>query len=188
MSPYAPPQYARDPARQQLMEFNEVPLVPPESVAERLMEFARSDQLNLYPQYGPLLNKLSDYTGAAPESLLLTNGSDQGIELILRAFLDPGDHCVLTKPGFAMFQQVANAIGAAIASVSGQVDRVYKLGENSREEALRQASEAARMEAVAAGADPGTTEIVELEEVPMAYLTEPVVRIRAKAAGNLGIQ
>ncbi|MAE17195.1 MAG: class I/II aminotransferase [Deltaproteobacteria bacterium] len=114
MSPYAPPQYARDPARQQLMEFNEVPLVPPESVAERLMEFARSDQLNLYPQYGPLLNKLSDYTGAAPESLLLTNGSDQGIELILRAFLDPGDHCVLTKPGFAMFQQVANAIGAEV--------------------------------------------------------------------------
>ena len=96
-------------------------------------------------------------------------------------------------PGVSMVQrpenyEVANAIGAAIASVSGQVDRVYKLGENSREEALRQASEAARMEAVAAGADPGTTEIVELEEVPMAYLTEPVVRIRAKAAGNLGVQ
>lgn len=95
-------------------------------------------------------------------------------------------------PGVSVVQRpenydVANAIGAAIASVSGQVDRVYKLGENSREEALRQASEAARMEAVAAGADPGTTEIVELEEVPMAYLTEPVVRIRAKAAGNLGI-
>ena len=96
-------------------------------------------------------------------------------------------------PGVSVVQRpenydVANAIGAAIASVSGQVDRVYKLGENSREEALRQAAEAARMEAVAAGADPGTTEIVELEEVPMAYLTEPVVRIRAKAAGNLGIQ
>ena len=29
--------------------------------------------------------------------------------------------------------------------------------------------------------------IVELEEVPMAYLTEPVIRIRAKAAGPLGI-
>lgn len=83
---------------------------------------------------------------------------------------------------------VANAIGAAIASVSGQVDRVYKLAEGSRDEALEQASDAARMEAVAAGAAPGTTEIVELEEVPMAYLTEPVVRIRAKAVGTLGVQ
>jgi len=40
--------------------------------------------------------------------------------------------------------------------------------------------------AVAAGADPGTTAIVEIEEIPLAYLTSPAVRIRAKAAGALG--
>ena len=83
-------------------------------MTDRLAEFARSGPLHLYMQHGPLLDKLSDYTGAAPESLLLTNGSDQGIELVLRAFLDPGDHCVLAQPGFAMFQQVANTIGAEV--------------------------------------------------------------------------
>ncbi len=118
MSPYQPPQYGRDPARQQLMDFNEAPLPPPESVTVRLAEFARSGPLHLYPQYGTLLDKLSDYAGVAPESLLLTNGSDQGIELILRAFLDPGDHCVLTQPGFAMFKQVALTIGAEIRGPS----------------------------------------------------------------------
>ena len=81
--------------------------------------------------------------------------------------------------------EVANAIGAAIASVSGQVDRVYKLSDRSRDEALHQASMAARSEAIAAGADPDSTEVVELEEIPMAYLTEPVVRVRAKCAGSL---
>ena len=80
---------------------------------------------------------------------------------------------------------MANAIGAAIASVSGQVDRVYKLSDRSRDEALQQASMAARSEAIAAGADPDSTEVVELEEIPMAYLTEPVVRVRAKCAGSL---
>ncbi len=114
MSPYEPPQYERDPARQQFMDFNESSQPPPESVTERLAEFARSGPLHLYMQHGPLLDKLSDYTGAAPESLLLTNGSDQGIELVLRAFLDPGDHCVLAQPGFAMFRQVANTIGAEV--------------------------------------------------------------------------
>lgn len=118
MSPYVPPQYARDPERQTLMEFNEVPLVPPESVAERLIAFVRSGQLNLYPQYGPLYDKLADYVGTARSNLLLTNGSDQGIELILRAFLEPGDHCVLAKPGFAMFEQVATAIGAEVRGPS----------------------------------------------------------------------
>jgi hypothetical protein len=39
---------------------------------------------------------------------------------------------------------------------------------------------------VAAGADPGTVQIVEIEEIPLAYLTSPAVRIRAKAAGALG--
>jgi len=36
-----------------------------------------------------------------------------------------------------------------------------------------------------AGADPDRVEIVELEELPLAYLTTPSVRIRAKAAGPL---
>lgn len=80
---------------------------------------------------------------------------------------------------------VANAIGAAIASISGESDRVYKLGPGGREEARSEAIEMARDEAVRAGADPDDIEIVEVEETPLAYLTDPVVRIRAKAAGRL---
>jgi hypothetical protein len=36
-----------------------------------------------------------------------------------------------------------------------------------------------------AGADPKNTEIVELEEIAMAYLPEHAVRIKVKAAGPL---
>jgi N-methylhydantoinase A/oxoprolinase/acetone carboxylase beta subunit len=80
----------------------------------------------------------------------------------------------------------ANAIGAAIASVSGQVDRIFHFGPGGRKAALDEASQEARDHAVAAGADPETVQIVELEEIPLAYLTSPAVRIRAKAAGALG--
>jgi N-methylhydantoinase A/oxoprolinase/acetone carboxylase beta subunit len=80
----------------------------------------------------------------------------------------------------------ANAIGAAIAAVSGTVDRIFQLGSGGRTAALEQASVEAREHAVAAGADPDTVEIVELEEIPLAYLTTPAVRIRVKAAGALG--
>jgi N-methylhydantoinase A/oxoprolinase/acetone carboxylase beta subunit len=80
----------------------------------------------------------------------------------------------------------ANAIGAAIASVSGQVDRIFHFGPGGRKAALDEASQEARDHAVAAGADPDTVQIVELEEIPLAYLTSPAVRIRAKAAGALG--
>jgi N-methylhydantoinase A/oxoprolinase/acetone carboxylase beta subunit len=80
----------------------------------------------------------------------------------------------------------ANAVGAAIASVSGQVDRIFHLGPEGRQAALDEACNEASEHAVAAGADPATVTIVELEEIPLAYLTSPSVRIRAKAAGSLG--
>jgi N-methylhydantoinase A/oxoprolinase/acetone carboxylase beta subunit len=79
----------------------------------------------------------------------------------------------------------ANAIGAAIASVSGQVDRIFHTGPGGRDAMLAEACDEAREHAVAAGADPATVQIVELEEIPLAYLTAPAVRIRAKAAGAL---
>lgn len=78
--------------------------------------------------------------------------------------------------------EVANAIGAAIASVSGQVDRIFH---GDRGAALEEACELACQRAVRAGADPGALEIVDREEIPLAYLTNPAIRIRVKAAGPL---
>jgi hypothetical protein len=80
---------------------------------------------------------------------------------------------------------VANAIGAAIASVSGQVDRIYHQGPGGRSAMLDEARQTAHDEAVRAGADPAGVEIVSLEELPLAYLTTPAVRVRVKAAGRL---
>jgi N-methylhydantoinase A/oxoprolinase/acetone carboxylase beta subunit len=82
--------------------------------------------------------------------------------------------------------EVANAIGAAIASVSGQVDRIFQLGHDGRRGALEEARAEARERAIRAGADPDDVEIVEVEEIPLSYLTDPAVRIRVKAAGALG--
>ena len=81
--------------------------------------------------------------------------------------------------------EVANAIGAAIATVSGQVDRVYSLDGRSRDAVLDDARAEACDQAVRAGADSSRVEVVALEEVPLAYLTTPAIRVRAKAVGPL---
>ena len=83
--------------------------------------------------------------------------------------------------------EVANAIGAAIAQVGGQVEKVYDLNQMTREEALADARTAATQQAIAAGADPDTIEIVEIEEIPLTYLPSNATRIRAKAIANLSI-
>ena len=80
---------------------------------------------------------------------------------------------------------VANAIGAAIAQVGGQVERVYALEQTGREQAIQDCSSAAAERAIAAGADPGTIEIVEVDEVPLAYVPSSATLVRVKAVGNL---
>ncbi len=80
---------------------------------------------------------------------------------------------------------VANAIGAAIAQVGGETDRVFSLQDVSRAEALAEATREATERATAAGALPGSIEVVDIEEVPLAYLPSSAVRIRVKAVGDL---
>ena len=82
---------------------------------------------------------------------------------------------------------VANAVGAAIAQVSGEVDRVYSLAEIGREEALADAKSKAIEAAVAAGASRSTIEIVDVEDVPLAYLPGNATRVRVKAVGELHV-
>src|SRR5215468_10867756 len=57
---------------------------------------------------------------------------------------------------------VANAIGAAIAQVGGEVDRIFALGAATREEVLAAAKAEAAGKAIAAGARPGSVQIVEV--------------------------
>lgn len=80
---------------------------------------------------------------------------------------------------------VANAVGSAIAQVGGQVERVFSLDRMGRQEARNFARNEAIAKAVAAGADPNTVELVEIDEVPLTYLPSNVTRIRAKASGDL---
>ncbi len=81
--------------------------------------------------------------------------------------------------------QVANAIGAAIAQVGGEVEKVYLLERDTRQTALAAAREEAAARAIDAGADPSTVELVEVEEIPLTYLPGNAVRIRVKAVGEL---
>jgi N-methylhydantoinase A/oxoprolinase/acetone carboxylase beta subunit len=81
--------------------------------------------------------------------------------------------------------EVANAIGAAIAQVGGQVEKVYSLESVTREEALTAARDEALEKAITAGADPASVKVVEVEEVPLTYLPSNAIRVRIKAVGDL---
>ncbi|QYC42356.1 Acetophenone carboxylase gamma subunit [Nonomuraea coxensis DSM 45129] len=81
---------------------------------------------------------------------------------------------------------VANAIGAAIGQVGGDVDRLFAItAAVTREEVLEQARAEAIERAVSAGAAPGSVRIVDVNEVHVPYLPGNAVRVRVKAVGDL---
>jgi N-methylhydantoinase A/oxoprolinase/acetone carboxylase beta subunit len=80
---------------------------------------------------------------------------------------------------------VANAIGASIAQVGGEIDKVYAVSPGGREETVAAVRAEAVDKAIAAGATPESVAIVDFDEVPIPYLPGNATRIRVKAVGDL---
>lgn len=93
-----------------------------------------------------------------------------------------GDLTVIRPENFS----VANAVGAAIAQISGEVDRVFSLEKMTRDECLADAEREATENAIAAGAVPETIQVIEREDVPLAYLPGNATRIHVKVVGEMG--
>ncbi len=115
-------------------------------------------------------------TSAEPVPVIIVGG---GSILISRTLAGASE---MVKPPH---YEAANAVGAAIAQISGEVDRVYSLDGKSRDAALDDAKSEASAKAVEAGADPKTVHIVDVEDVPLTYLPGNATRIRVKAVGDL---
>jgi N-methylhydantoinase A/oxoprolinase/acetone carboxylase beta subunit len=82
---------------------------------------------------------------------------------------------------------VANAVGAAIAQVGGEVDSYFDYELQGREAVLEGVKRDAFQRAVAAGATASTLRISEVDEVPLGYLPGKKVRVRVKAIGDLDL-
>ncbi len=111
---------------------------------------------------------------AGPAPLIAVGG---GAFLVPDAM--PGISQVVRVP----HQGVANALGAAIAQVSGEVDQIFR--DLPREAAMDRARSLAESRAVRAGAAPDGLKLVEMEDIPLAYLPGNSLRVRARVVGDV---
>jgi hypothetical protein len=91
----------------------------------------------------------------------------------------PGISRVVRVPHHA----VANAVGAAIAQVSGEVDQIFQ--NLTREAAIAEARRLAEQRAVTAGASVATLQVVDVEDLPLAYLPGNSLRVRVRVVGDI---
>lgn len=114
MSQYNPPLEGRGASGYLLLDFNERTIPPGPNVKKALKEFIDSDRLQVYPEYGNLEGLIANYAKVKKGEAMVTNGGDQGIDIVCRAFLEKGDKAIIPCPSFAMHYQSARIQGAGI--------------------------------------------------------------------------
>jgi len=72
------------------------------------------ESLNRYSECQPdaLIQAYADYAGVAREQVLTSRGADEGIELLIRAYCEPGEDAILyCPPTYGMYAISAETIG-----------------------------------------------------------------------------
>ncbi|KAF5355124.1 hypothetical protein D9756_005712 [Leucocoprinus leucothites] len=133
-----------------------------------------------------LLSIAIDKMKTSPEDIdvLLVGGGSIICPITLR-----GVSRIITPP----YHDVANAIGAAIASISGDVDTIIiPPTPNPSPEEITRLVDGVKHEAVKKAVERGareeTVRVVRVDVVPLAYVANGAMRVVVKAVGELGVE
>ena len=91
---------------------NEYPLPVPFDITQ--------SSLNRYPECQPkqVIERYAAYVGLSPQQVLVSRGADEGIELLIRAFCEPGQDAILfCPPTYGMYSVSAETIGVEYRTV-----------------------------------------------------------------------
>mmetsp|Transcript_88282 Transcript_88282/g.189541 ORF Transcript_88282/g.189541 Transcript_88282/m.189541 type:complete len:646 (+) Transcript_88282:46-1983(+) len=129
LAPYLPPLDGRSVEKHLLLDFNERTVPVPAHITDALKAHLDVKGLQTYPAYGDLTVRIAEYAGVRPEQCMFTNGSDQGIDLVVRCCCPTGSEAIIPAPTFAMYEQAALTEGLVIKNPFFTQDKGFPLQE-----------------------------------------------------------
>ena len=116
MAPYSPPSGGRE--GKMRLDFNENTIGCSPKVLEALIDrLQQQERLAVYPEYAEAKHDLAAYFGVAEEEMLLTNGTDEAIQMLVNTYVDDEDEVVILRPSYAMYRFYSEIAGAHIVDV-----------------------------------------------------------------------
>jgi histidinol-phosphate aminotransferase len=113
MRPYHPPLEGRtDKLR---LDFNENPIGCSPAVRRALAKLSAAS-ISAYPEQETVRRAAARHFGMRPDELLLTNGTDEALSLIVNTFVEAGDTVLLVEPTYAMYRFYSELAGARMAA------------------------------------------------------------------------
>ena len=122
MAPYSPPTGGR--AGKLRLDFNENTVGASPKVIEYLREHLNEAGLAVYPEYGEVKQELADFFGVEPDDFILTNGTDEAIQVLINTYIDDGDEVLLLRPSYAMYRFYAEVAGASIREIPYRAEKL----------------------------------------------------------------
>lgn len=115
MAPYSPPTGNR--IEKMRLDFNENTVGCSPKVIEFLKENLTAERLTVYPDYTSVKRTLSSFFNVEPAEMLLTNGTDEAIQVLINTYIDDNDEVIVLIPSYAMYRFYAEVAGAKITEV-----------------------------------------------------------------------
>jgi histidinol-phosphate aminotransferase len=115
MAPYSPPTGGR--ADKLRLDFNENTVGCSPRVIEFLTKKLCERQLSIYPEYTRVKPALAAFFKVAPDELLLTNGTDEAIQVLINTYVDDNGEVIILRPSYAMYTFYSEVAGAKIKEV-----------------------------------------------------------------------
>jgi histidinol-phosphate aminotransferase len=115
MAPYSPPSAGR--AGKLRLDFNENTVGCSPRVIAFLTGKLCEDQLSIYPEYTRVKPALAAFFKVSPDEMLLTNGTDEAIQVLVNTYIDDGDEVFILRPSYAMYRFYAEVAGASIKEI-----------------------------------------------------------------------
>jgi histidinol-phosphate aminotransferase len=115
MAPYSPPSAGR--AGKLRLDFNENTCGASPRVLAALERYLSADALAIYPEYVETKPALAAFFGVTPDEFLLTNGTDEAIQVMVNTFVDSGGDALILHPAYAMYRFYLEVAGAAVRAI-----------------------------------------------------------------------
>jgi histidinol-phosphate aminotransferase len=111
MRPYKPPLEGR--WGKLRLDFNENPMGCSPSVRRALAKLG-STAISAYPEQETARREIAKYFHVAPEEMLFTNGTDEGLNLVVSTYVESRQPVLIVEPTFAMYRFYSELAGARI--------------------------------------------------------------------------
>ena len=112
MEPYSPPTGGR--ADKLRLDFNENTVGASPHVLEQLRAQLTEAGLSMYPEYSETKRELGEFFKVDPDDFILTNGTDEAIQVLINTYIDDRNEVLLLRPSYAMYRFYAELAGADV--------------------------------------------------------------------------